>query len=222
MLCSIFRLMASPVVTPRLVKTLTQLERSFQSLHRQLMSPVTSPLQFHRLSHMVECMKKFGPVFLYWTFRSERTMGQTVKRLNRRSDVEDCLQGVVTRGLLARHILGTIAEAQDVLVGIQAYSSRHNSADIDVDMVPPSFRDLCMSRLATVMMLRRERRGCRLNLLKFPNGTPLNNVSKRRLEDIETAQIRYICDSQNIFVIHKINLRFAKNFANTNDKLRFA
>jgi len=41
-------------------------------------------------------------------------------------------------------------------------------------------------------------------------------------EDIETAQIRYICDSQNIFVIHKINLRFAKNFANTNDKLRFA
>eukprot|EP00808_Paulinella_micropora_P000289 g33162.t1 len=192
LLCTIFCLIAAPVVTPALVTTLTQLERNFQTLHRQLMSPVSSPLQFHRLSHMVQCLKKFGPVFIYWTFRSERTKGQAVKRLNRRSDVEDCLQEVVMKGLLARHILGTITMAQDVLVQIQTTRSgriRADAGDVE-DQAPSSHREKHMSRLAAAMMLRRERRGCRLNLVKFPNGTPLTIASKRRLEPMETAQIR--------------------------------
>jgi len=192
LLCTIFRLMAAPVVTPALVTTLTQLERNFQTLHRELMTPLSSPLQFHRLSHMVQCLKKFGPVFIYWTFRSERTMGQAVKRLNRRSDVEDCLQGVILKGLLARHVMGTITAAQDVLVEIQQATGSGGipeDADDVEDKVPS--REQHMSRLAEVMMSRRERRGCRLNLLKFPNGTPLMIASMRLLQQTEAEQIRY-------------------------------
>eukprot|EP00808_Paulinella_micropora_P016863 g7422.t1 len=73
-LCILFRLMAAPKQNPaRLATMMTLCDR---------------PLQFHRLQHGVESVKNFGPMFIYWCFRAERTMGRLVKMVRRRNGVE--------------------------------------------------------------------------------------------------------------------------------------
>lgn len=44
LLCTIFRLLASPLITDSVIRTLSNLERRFQVLHRQLLPPIAAPL----------------------------------------------------------------------------------------------------------------------------------------------------------------------------------
>ena len=207
-LCTIFRLLASPVITPAVLRALFDLERNFQVMHRNLLPPVAAPLQFHRIGHIIETCQKFGPVFIYWTFRSERIMGQTVRKLPRRVEVEACLEGVILKGLLARHKLGLITMAEEVLLECQSIASVKQKdvplqdADSDFPQSQPQkrrrgrprvklAREEHLSLLAQNMMECRERLGYRLNLVKYPNGTPLVKQAPRHLTLQEKNAVRY-------------------------------
>eukprot|EP00808_Paulinella_micropora_P024931 g36504.t1 len=47
-------------------------------------------------------------------------MRQAVRKLPRRVEVEACLEGVIIKGLLERHKLGTITMAEDALLACLA------------------------------------------------------------------------------------------------------
>eukprot|EP00808_Paulinella_micropora_P029722 g55441.t1 len=86
-LCTLFRLMAAPKQNPARLATMMTLCDRFQYIHTRLLPPPCRPLQFHRLQHDVELVKDFGPMFIYWCFRAERTMGRLQK---------SCLQEITT------------------------------------------------------------------------------------------------------------------------------
>eukprot|EP00808_Paulinella_micropora_P007627 g34164.t1 len=207
LLCAIFRLLTSPVITNSVIKTLANLERRFQAVHRQLLPPIAAPLQFHRIGHIIQSCQMFGPVFIYWTFRSERVMGQTVRKLPRRVEVEACLEGVILRGLLARHKQGTITMAEDALYacqGVAIVGKEEGFEDRESESSEPPIpkrrrgrplltlsREEHLSRLAVNMLKRRERLGYRLNLVKYPNGAPLVKQAPWRLKREERLAVRY-------------------------------
>ena len=202
LLCTIFRLLASPLITDSVIRTLSNLERRFQVLHRQLLPPIAAPLQFHRIGHIIESCQMFGPVFIFWTFRSERVMGQAVRKLPRRVEIEACLEGVIVRGLLARHKQGTITMAEDALYacqGVATVGKEDREGESSESPSPKRRRGrplLTMSReqhlsgLAVNMIKRRERLGYRLNLLQYPNGTPLVKQAPRSLRSEEMLAVR--------------------------------
>eukprot|EP00808_Paulinella_micropora_P012749 g72488.t1 len=104
-LCTLFRLMAAPKQNPARLATMMTLCDRFQYIHTRLMPPPCRPLQFHRLQHGVESVKDFGPMFIYWYFRAERTMGRLVKMVRRRNGVEAHLPAVLRKELIGRQML---------------------------------------------------------------------------------------------------------------------
>eukprot|EP00808_Paulinella_micropora_P005604 g10655.t1 len=197
-LCILFRLLASPVITGRVVGALARLERRFQTLHRKLLPPIAAPLVFHRIGHIIESVQLFGAVFIFWIFRSERIMGQAVHKLPRRIEVEACLEGVIIKGLLARNKLGTITMAKDALLACLAIAPATKADHEDPELSGKASRKKCgpltgpttsreeyVSKLAHTLIQRRERLGHRLNLVKHPNGTPLVMQAPRHLTQRE-------------------------------------
>eukprot|EP00808_Paulinella_micropora_P009248 g12763.t1 len=155
----------------RSLDILDGLVKRFDYLHRKLMQPPCRPLQFHRLEHGVESVKEFGPVFIYWCFRSERLMGRLVKMLRRRNGIGAHLAAVIRRVQLGWVMCGLLGPAEQALEHFVLESAaaralrRTGTAEAKLK--------LKLSALAAKVMARRERRGYRLNLEKFPEGAPL-------------------------------------------------
>jgi len=180
-LCTIFRLLAAPAQTEQSVQALARLGVRFQYLHRKLLPPPCRPLQFHRLSHAIESIKVLGPVFIYWCFRSERVMGRLVKMLRRRHRIEAHLAVLLRRIVFARQICGLTAAAENALqefVRMPLCLVREplfvpHGTDPELAVKEHQQRSLNMAALATRISSRRERLGYRINVDKFPEGSPL-------------------------------------------------
>jgi len=183
-LCTLFRLMASLKQTPELLASMMTLCERFQFLHTKLMPPPCRPLQFHRLQHGVESVKDFGPMFIYWCFRAERVMGRLVKMVQRRNDVEAHLAAVLRRELIGRQMCGLPAAAESCLqkfVGVSDYS----------DPLPETEEiNELLAKFAHRIIARRERLGYRLDLSKFPEGSPLRVSRWKTLSSNELQSFR--------------------------------
>ena len=177
-LCTLFRLMAAPKQNPANLANMTALCDRFQFLHTRLMPPPCRPLQFHRLQHGVESVKDFGPMFIYWCFRAERTMGRLVKMVRRRNGVEAHLSAVLRRELMGRQMCGMPAAAESCLQEI-ATTFGHAGPLV----ARKSDQDLW--KFAYRIIQRRERLGYRLDLAKFPEGSPLTGSSWQKLPRTE-------------------------------------
>jgi len=168
-LCTLFRLMAARKQSPELLASMMTLSDRFQFLHVKLMPPPCRPLQFHRLQHGVESVKDFGPMFIYWCFRAERVMGRLVKMIRRRTDVEAHLAAVLRRELIGRQMCGLPAAAEICLQELVQVVQHTN----------PRLQEL--ANFAYRIIRRRERLGYRLDLIKFPEGSPLRVSGWQRL-----------------------------------------
>lgn len=170
-LCAIFRLFSASEPDDRSLDTLRQLVVRFEYLHKKLMPPPCRPLQFHRLRHGIESVEEFGPVFIYWCFRSERLMGRLVKMLRRRNGIEAHLAAIIRRVQLGRVLCGLMGPADQALEHFVLATAAARA--LQTEGTEEAKTKLKLSALATKIMARRERRGYRLNLEKFPEGAPL-------------------------------------------------
>eukprot|EP00808_Paulinella_micropora_P015234 g46094.t1 len=155
---------------------LARLEGRFQTLHRKLLPPIAAPWCFTELDISLS-VQLFGPVFIFWTVRSERIMRQAVRKLPRRVEVEACLEGVIIKGLLERHKLGTITMAEDALLACLAIAP---ATKAKADHKYPKLYG------------KAERLGHRLNLVKHPNGTPQVLQAPMHLTQRELQAVRPI------------------------------
>eukprot|EP00808_Paulinella_micropora_P031598 g53824.t1 len=119
-LCTLFRLMSAVDVTLDLIATLNRLEKRFQALHAKLLRPISHPLVFHRIRHLIENMEHFGPVMLWWCFRNERIICKQIAGLRRRNEVESRVEANILGGKLGRFLTGTITVAQQDLECLQS------------------------------------------------------------------------------------------------------
>ena len=187
-LCTLFRLLAAPAPNKQSLKAEADLVVRFEYLHKRVMPPPCRPLQFHRLRHAVESVEEFGPVFIYWCFRGERLMGRLVKMLRWRNDIEAHLAALIKRVVLGRVMCGLVGPAEEALarfvLSAAADTALRNAGALERK------QKLMMSVLATKIMSRRERRGYRLNLDKFPEGAPLRVRGWRDLKRDEEKLFR--------------------------------
>ena len=197
-LCCIFRLATSKKVTEELSEKLGRLEARFQSLHRRIVPPVCHPLQFHRIRHLLDNVSDIGPVVLYWCFRMERIIGRLVSSMNRRSGVEAVMENIVIKSRIGRMKLGTVIIAQDDLEKLQTLSRSVDEKEVACEIIdddsfmgssPPTREDF-LSAIASDILERRERLGTRLNIVKYPEGSPLTKSRWRSLHDNELQEIR--------------------------------
>jgi len=204
-MCCIFRLAASKKVSGELSETLRRLEARFQRLHGEIVPPMCHPLQFHRIRHLLENVSDIGPVVLYWCFRMERIIGRLVSSMNRKHDVEAVMETIVIKSRIGRIKLGTTVVAQDDLEKLQTLSvddSEVASEIIDSDLSDLDSktessktmvtREEYMSDIASDILERRERVGTRLNVTRFPEGSPLTKMPWRSLRQHELQEIRLI------------------------------
>ena len=185
-LCALFRLMSAAVITPDLIATLSRLEKRFQALHAKIVPPISRPLVFHRIRHLIEDMKHFGPIILWWCFRNERIIGKQIAGLRRRSGVESHVEANIMRGKLGRFMTGTITVAQQDLEFLQGLRPDPLKSLQD----PENIRTTLLSRLASEILATRERAGTRLNLVKYPHGSALRVVDVRKPQPFEEQAIR--------------------------------
>jgi len=191
-LCTIFRLLAAPIITPRLTATLDRLETVFQRLHVEVMPPIARPLVFHRIGHLIQDVKKFGPMFRWWTFRNERYIGQLMRTLRRKNDIESHVEANIIRNKLGRFLTGTQVKAQADLEWLQ------DLEPVDVALShPENVRRKAMTEIAAAILRRRERTGTRLNLVKHPETSPLRVVARRATQQEEKDAVR--SRSQSVF-----------------------
>ena len=185
-LCALFRLMSAAVITPDLIATLSRLDKRFQALHAKIVPPISRPLVFHRIRHLIEDMKHFGPIILWWCFRNERIIGKQIAGLRRRSGVESHVEANIMRGKLGRFMTGTITVAQQDLEFLQGLRPDPLKSLQD----PENIRTTLLSRLASEILATRERAGTRLNLVKYPHGSALRVVDVRPPQPFEEQAIR--------------------------------
>jgi len=188
-LCTIFRLLGATTITPKLLDILTRLEQRFQFLHLAVMPPIARPLVFHRIGHMIRDVRNFGPMLLWWCFRNERFIGQITRTLRRRCDIESHVEANIVRNKLGRGLVGTQAVAQEDLEWLQSLEPL--AADEGEDALRNDARRLHLSSLAGTILERRERKGTRLNLVRFPEGSPLGFSGWRLALQDERDAARY-------------------------------